>query len=199
MEPAASTAYGEWTMVFKNNHSNQQEARCQIQLPPDSVVSRLTLWINDQPQEAAFASKAQVTAAYQQVVKVERRDPVLVNHIAPDRISLQCFPIPPKGGIMKVRIGITSSLHGQPKAKLWQPHFLERNFSIGNGTKHQIKLQSPGDSTQTLATTDLRQSSFEVATQDQPIWTEDSRHTGEDRFILRRPIQHRCPSLSPTT
>jgi hypothetical protein len=96
---------------------------------------------------------------------------------------------------MKVRVGITASLHGQPKAKLWQPHFLERNFSIGNGTKHQIKIHPPGGSTQTLATTDLRQSSFEVATQDQPIWTEDSRHTGEDRIILRRPTTAQKPSF----
>ena len=59
----AALAYLEWTLVFRNDHGWQQEAQASVQLPADAVVSRLTLWIDGQEREAAFAAKSRVTAA----------------------------------------------------------------------------------------------------------------------------------------
>jgi hypothetical protein len=74
----ALTGYVEWTMVFKNAARWNQEARAQIALPEGGVVSRLTLWVNGEEREAAFAGRAQVREAYQQVAIRQNRDPVLV-------------------------------------------------------------------------------------------------------------------------
>lgn len=141
-----ATAYLEWTLVFKNVGRDQKEARAQIRLPPDGVVSRLTLWVNGEPREAAFAATGQVREAYQKVAVVQRRDPVLVTWVGPDRVLMQCFPVPPNGGQMKVRLGITAPLHLQTldKAALALPCFVERNFGIEERDVHAVWAESDG-------------------------------------------------------
>lgn len=138
----SALAHGEWTLEFHNQHRNAQEARCQMLLPPGACVSRLTLWINGEPREAAFGARSQVTEAYRQTVVVDRRDPVLVNMAGPDRVLTQCFPVPP-GGSMKIRLGITAPLDAQAPAALFMPLIVERNFSIPAAAKHAVWVQSP--------------------------------------------------------
>lgn len=142
VEPDSLTSYTEWTMVFSNSSTSQREARAEIALPPGGVVSRLTLWVNGEEREAAFSSRGKVRQAYQQVAVVERRDPVLVTTCGPDRVLMQCFPVPP-GGTMKVRLGITSPLtpDGHSKATQVLPHFVEKNFGIADGVKHSVLVQ----------------------------------------------------------
>lgn len=136
----ASLGYLEWTLVFKNDKTWQQEAVAQIQLPPDSVVSRLTLWINGEEREAAFAKSAKVIEAYN-TVTAKRRDPALVTVAGKDRISLKCFPVPP-GGEMKVRLGITAPLilENGANSLLPMPYFQDRNFSVP--TDHAVWFES---------------------------------------------------------
>jgi hypothetical protein len=144
-EPDAANVYCEWTMEFKNISSQPREARAQIALPPGGIVSRVTLWINGEEREAAFGGRAQVRAAYQQVAVVQRRDPVLVTTCGPDRVLMQCFPVPTNGGTMKIRLGITAPF-AQPTpdgGKFFWPKFLERNFKIPAGFHHAAWLQSP--------------------------------------------------------
>lgn len=138
----SALAHGEWTLEFHNRHRNAQEARCQMLLPPGACVSRLTLWIDGEPREAAFGARSQVTQAYRQTVVVDRRDPVLVNMAGPDRVLTQCFPVPP-GGSMKIRLGITAPLDAQAPAALFMPLIVERNFSMPEGTRHAVWVQSP--------------------------------------------------------
>lgn len=78
-------------MVFKNNQPRAQEARAQLLLPPGGGVSRLRLWINDQPCEAAFSGREQVNRAYKEVAVVQRRDPVLVTTAGARRSHARCF------------------------------------------------------------------------------------------------------------
>jgi hypothetical protein len=137
----AALGYLEWTIVFKNDESwQQQEALANIQLPPGAVVSRLTLWINGEEREAAFAGRERVTAAYN-AVTARRRDPVLVTTAGKDRISVRAFPVPPKGEI-KTRIGITVPLvlENESSGLLKLPYFNERNFSIK--AEHSIWIES---------------------------------------------------------
>jgi hypothetical protein len=145
VEPEAALAYCEWTMEFRNDWSEQREARAQVQLPPGGVVSRLTLWVNGEPREAAFAGRAHVRQAYEQVAIRQRRDPVLVTTCGPDRVLVQCFPVPPNGGLMKVRLGVTAPLLLQKADEgvlLW-PHFLERNFTLKEEFRHSVWLEAP--------------------------------------------------------
>jgi hypothetical protein len=143
VEPDAALAYSEWTMEFKNDSHVQREARAQILLPPGAVVSRLTLWVNGEEREAAFGGRSQVRRAYQEVVE-HRRDPVLVTTCGPDRILMQCFPVSPDGGLMKIRIGITAplALENFASGNLRQPVFLERNFSLPENVKHSVWVES---------------------------------------------------------
>jgi hypothetical protein len=139
----AALGYVEWILEFKNVSKLQREARAQILLPPGGVVSRLTLWINGEEREAAFGGRSQVREAYQNVV-TQRRDPVLVTTCGPDRVLVQCFPVPADGGLMKVRIGVTAPLvltKAGEAAFRW-PCFLERNFTIPEEFKHTVWVES---------------------------------------------------------
>lgn len=146
VENDAALGYCEWIMEFKNDSPTEREARAQIMLPPGAVVSRLTLWVNGEEREAAFAGRSQVRKAYQQVAIQQRRDPVLVNTCGPDRILMQCFPVPRAGGIMKLRIGmsvpVTLDDAGQGLFRL--PAFVERNFSIRESLRHSVWVKSKG-------------------------------------------------------
>ena len=132
--------YMEWTLVFENDSSEQREARAEIQLPPNGVVSRLTLWVNGEEREAAFAGRGQVREAYQKVAIQQRRDPVLITTSGRDRVLVQCFPVPANKGQMKIRFGVTIPLvlEDQTHAKLVFPHFLETNFSIPDEVSHVV-------------------------------------------------------------
>jgi len=135
--------YMEWTLTFRNDSEVQREARAEVQLPPGGVVSRLTLWVNGEEREAAFAGRGQVREAYQKVAIQQRRDPVLVTTSGHDRVLVQCFPVPPNKGEMKIRIGITLPLvlEDETHAKLLMPHFVLKNFSIPDDVKHAVSVQ----------------------------------------------------------
>jgi hypothetical protein len=143
IDPTALTSYTEWTLLFVNTASVPNEARAQIQLPPHGVISRVTLWINGEPQEAAFGGREQTTAAYREVVVVERRDPILVTTAGAGRILMQCFPVPANGGEMKVRIGITAPLQplSATQAEYAFPHLADTNFNFASGLEHQVRLE----------------------------------------------------------
>ena len=140
----ASLGYLEWRLRFKNASKwSQAEAVGQIQLPPNSVVSRLTLWVNGEEREAAFAERSRVTKAYEAVVS-RNRDPVLVTSAGRDRVDMNCFPVMPKNGEMQIRIGITFplTLENRKKGILRLPYFKDKNFQVNNDFAHQISILS---------------------------------------------------------
>lgn len=146
VDPDAALAYLEWTFVFENTSEwRQREARARIQLPPGGVVSRLTLWIEGEEREAAYAGKGQVIAAYERVV-ARRRDPALVTHAGRDRVFLQCFPIPARQ-TMKVKLGVTVPLvlTGPGAGELALPYVQARNFLLGDGLTIPVTLASRGE------------------------------------------------------
>lgn len=141
VDAASGLGYWEWTMEFENTAKIPREARMQILLPPHGVVSRLTLWVNGEPREAAFASTAKVAAAYKKIAVVQRRDPVLVRWIGPDRVMVQCFPVP-VGGKMKVRVGVTAEV--DEMGRFYAPRLIEQNFVVPESLKTGVWVQ--GDS-----------------------------------------------------
>jgi hypothetical protein len=142
----AALGYLEWTLVFRNASTANREARAQIGLPGGAVVSRLTLWIDGEEREAAFAGRAKVRQAYERIVR-QNRDPVLVTTAGSDRVLMQLFPVPP-GGEMKVRVGITLplALRSPGEAALQLPHFHERNFDIAPDLRHAVWVESKDSS-----------------------------------------------------
>lgn len=141
LSPESGTGYVEWTMVFRNDDNwRQNEARMLISMPSGGVASRVTLWVNDEPREAAFGSKAKVRGAYQSVAVRQRRDPILVNWAGPDLLLAQCFPVPPKGGRMKVRIGMSFPLEtdGQGSFQYRYPAIVAENFTVSETLRHAV-------------------------------------------------------------
>lgn len=140
----AGIGYVEWTLLFKNDSAIQQEARSQVELPPGAVVSRLTLWVNGEEREAAFAGRSSVREAYRQVAVRQQRDPVLVTTAGTDRVLVQCFPVGANGGEMKIRLGITTPLQlpVRNEGLLRLPHFTERNFGIPGKVTHAVWIES---------------------------------------------------------
>ena len=126
----AAHAYFEWTLTFRNEQEFADEARAQLQLPPGAVVSRLTLWVNGEEREAAFASRADTREAYEGVVR-RQQDPVLVTTSGADHALIQCFPVPSYGE-MKTRVGITVPLvlDDNDSAVVVLPRIAERNFAV---------------------------------------------------------------------
>ena len=143
LDADGNVGYLEWTLSFSNMSAMQREARAEVQLPPGGVVSRLTLWVDGEEREAAFAGRRQVQQAYQQVVQ-KRRDPVLITTAGRDRILVQCFPVEGYGGVMKIRFGITLPLllESREQARLILPHFVNRNFRVPNSLKHKVFLKA---------------------------------------------------------
>ncbi|PWU01484.1 MAG: hypothetical protein C5B53_02885 [Candidatus Melainabacteria bacterium] len=141
VDSAGNAATINWDMEFNNVSKYQREARAQILLPSHAVVSNVLLWINGQPRPAAFDSRNKTRTAYRAVV-TKRRDPLLVTTYGPDRLLVQCFPVPPQG-TMHIQIGITAplSVQSENRAYLTLPMFLERNFQVG---KHSIHLRTDG-------------------------------------------------------
>jgi hypothetical protein len=156
VSPDSGVVYTEWTMVFKNTSPRQQEARAVVMLPPGGVVSRLTLWIDGEEREAAFGGRSQVKQAYQQVVQ-RRRDPVLVTTAGPDRVLVQCFPVPPENGTMKIRIGVTApvDLDAPDQGVMRLPYFTEHNFALPETLAHGLWVESPEKVVAIGATTNL--------------------------------------------
>ena len=206
VEAAAGTSYVEWTMVFKNIARNQSEARAQVELPPGAVVSRLTLWIDGEPREAAFGGRGQVRAAYKEVAVVQRRDPVLVTTCGPDRVLVQCFPVPPNGGEMKVRVGITAPLRlaGERQGAVLLPRFLETNFEQAADFAHDVWLDSDQPLNGAASTARLRLHDDELRAtprflttlpeQAAERWTDDPTDPG---FVIHQTVR-RAPTNGPS-
>jgi hypothetical protein len=139
----AALAYLEWTMSFETTEEGQSEARTQLVLPPGAVISRVTLYIDGQEREAAFAGTEKVRAAYEAVVQT-RRDPLLVTQKGKARVQVQCFPVV-KGPPMKIKLGMTVPLLPKDEgrfAALLLPTLAERNFHIPEDFRHTVRVES---------------------------------------------------------
>ncbi|MGD9128450.1 MAG: VIT domain-containing protein, partial [Planctomycetia bacterium] len=210
-------AYVQWVLEFKNDSRSQREARCQIQMPPGSVGSRLTLWIDDVEQEAAFGKRLQVKKAYQEVAVVRRRDPALLTTDGPDRLFLQCFPIEPHS-TMKVKVGMSVPLvfrqgkDQKTNAILRLPYLADQNFTILQGPLHEIwaegvapmqspflKAEQPGEShfavRGKMSEADLRDDTKAIVKLDAPepgktrYTAELHGFSGSNMLVKNEPIQ----------
>ncbi|HEX8240642.1 MAG TPA: VIT domain-containing protein [Allosphingosinicella sp.] len=137
-------AYLEWTAEFANRSQTAQEARLTLALPPGSVASRATLWIDGVAREASVAGKREARAAYENVVAV-RRDPLLVTTDSAGRLLVQAFPVPAKGDL-KLRIGMTIPFEIAPDGRrsFALPAIADRNFDLPSTLRHRVWVE--GDS-----------------------------------------------------
>ncbi len=142
LHPETLTSSLEWTFVFKNKTSGVQEARAEISLPPEAVVSGLTLWIDGEPRKALFAATERIKSASNWIV-VDRRDPALISDLGQDKYLLRCSSVPARGEL-RVMVAITAplKLESPNESSLILPKLLATNFSILG--EQGLRLQSTG-------------------------------------------------------
>ena len=140
LHPDSLTSTIDWTFVFKNDGAEAREARAEIGLPKDAVISEMVLWINGVPKRATIASSEQAREAYQWVVG-GRRDPALVTDLGKGRVLVQCYPIAPHSEI-RIKVSMKSSMKldkaGEAVASL--PTLLKSNFEVEGD--HRVHLRS---------------------------------------------------------
>lgn len=143
INPDDALAYLEWQLEVRNDSALAREARLMLALPPGGVVSRVTLWVNGVEEEAAYAAKGQVRAAYERVVR-RAQDPFLVTTKGADRVLAQAFPVPANGGTMRFKVGITAPLDltSLTEGRLVLPAIIERNLEVADGVRHAVWVES---------------------------------------------------------
>lgn len=140
-EPDAALAAVDWELTVRSHRRRRDEARFEIQLPPGAVASALSLWIGGEERPAAFAGAAKVRDAYEQVVS-RRRDPALLEEIAPGRLRLLLFPLANDLPPMKVSVGFTIPLRSAGTATTLQlPRVVEHNCGRGRVSQHERTLR----------------------------------------------------------
>jgi hypothetical protein len=169
------TAAYYWTLLVSNSGQQNQEARMRIVLPAGATLSRATLWVNGTPQEAAFSTTEQVTAAYTWVrdgreqQRFLSHDPLVITQESPGHLLVKAAPVTPGGQPLQLRLGFTAPLIpvSTQAASMRLPQITESNFEV-RGTQ-DVHLQS--------ATS---------------VWSNESEVTaipGESGFLLRGNLQ----------
>lgn len=139
------TAYGigslDWDFTFENVSEIPREARAKILLPPNAVVTRATIWLDDWQRDTVIQERGLARATYQSAVENHKRDPLLVSMAGKDSVLVQCYPVV-KGQKSKVRLHIATPLvvASNHEESLLLPTFEERNFAIT--VPHKLQLQS---------------------------------------------------------
>lgn len=139
------TAYGigslDWDFTFENVSEIPREARAKILLPPNAVITRATIWLDDWQRDTVIQERGLARATYQSAVENHKRDPLLVSMAGKDSVLVQCYPVV-KGQKSKIRLHIATPLvvAGNHEESLLLPTFEERNFAIT--LPHKLQLQS---------------------------------------------------------
>jgi len=139
VERDAAVARVDWLLEFANTGFTDVEARAEIRLLEGAVASALSLWIGGVERPAAFGPAAQARAAYEEVVR-KRRDPALLQETAPGRLLLQVFPVPRRGGQVRVRVGCTVPLQLRDDGNWLQLPELVVTACATAGVEHRVEL-----------------------------------------------------------
>lgn len=130
VDTVVGVSLAQWTLEFENKGTDMAEARCEIVLPRDSVVTGASIWMNGKEVPAEFWARATARAAYEQVVR-QRRDPLLITTIGQRRILVQCFPIQPRGERLKIRFSMSAPLEKDGSSGVYRAPVIEnRNFVV---------------------------------------------------------------------
>ncbi|MBL9103942.1 MAG: hypothetical protein JNL82_23565 [Myxococcales bacterium] len=92
-DPLALT---ELHLTFRNPNDRVIEGRFEINLPPNSAISRFAMMIDGRWQEAEVVELQAARAAYEDALH-RKVDPALLEKAAGNRFSARVFPIPARG------------------------------------------------------------------------------------------------------
>lgn len=139
VHPETRSATVDWTFVFKNDGFTPLEARAELGIPKDAVISDMVLWMNGTPKRATITTSESAKAAYQWVVQ-GRRDPALVTDLGRGRVLVQCYPVPANSE-MKVKVSMTTPVTADgAHGVLTLPRIIKSNFEVVG--HHSLRLRS---------------------------------------------------------
>ncbi len=194
-EPDAALAYAEWTLTFRNENTWDAEASTYIALPPDGVVSRLTLWVNGEEREAVITSRGNAQNAYNKVVSSKtKKDPAVITVSGKDRVLLKCFPVPPHGE-MKVRIGITAPLYLESASEglFFLPSLNFHNFTIPKEFSPSVYFAGKAaDLPEVIEVSDLKAVRIRRSAEILTTWTPVS---SDPKSVIRQSIREMNPPV----
>lgn len=137
-EPDAALAQVDWHLEVTSRSPFQGEARFDLRLPPLAVASSLSSWIDGQERPAAFAGSSTVQRAYEAVV-AKKRDPALLQELAPGSLRLLLYPLASTLPPMRVRLGFTVPLRWQAeRAELWLPQLVAHTCLHARVASHEL-------------------------------------------------------------
>ncbi|GAB4046389.1 XrtN system VIT domain-containing protein [Spirosoma litoris] len=127
--PQFRMSYTEQTFRIRNQARNTtEEALLTFHMPPGSVVSSMSLWVNDREEPARLTTVAKADSAYRRIVNVESkiiaRDPSVVYWQEGNRVTVRVFPCR-AGEDRRVKLGITSPLKFTRGQLIYQVPYLE--------------------------------------------------------------------------
>ena len=94
--------------VFRNDNDWTVEGTYIFPIPPGSVVTSFTLWMNGEPVEGRVLSAEEARATYEEIVRT-MRDPALLEYVDRGAVQASIFPIP-AGSESRVQLEYTQVL-----------------------------------------------------------------------------------------
>ncbi len=129
-----------WAFSFTNDSKFDREARAKILLPPNAVVTKATLTVNNIEHDATIMLRSAARDNYRRAV-TEHKAPLLVSTSGIDQLLVQCYPVGPNETMtVKLQIAAPCDIDSKGYAVLVIPAFLERNFQVT--VPVQIDIQS---------------------------------------------------------
>ncbi|GAB3940422.1 hypothetical protein GCM10028805_02180 [Spirosoma harenae] len=148
--PQFRVSYTEQTFQIRNQaRFTTEEALLTFHLPPGSVVSSMSLWVNGHEEPARLTTVAKADSAYRTIVGVESkvvaRDPSIVRWQEGNRVTVRVFPCR-AGEDRRVKIGITSPLQLTDNQLNYQSPYIEGpDMSSANELIHIDFVTTPTD------------------------------------------------------
>lgn len=85
------------TQIFRNDSPQALEALYTFPVPREASVSNFSMWINGQEVIGEVLERRQARQIYQQVTRVERKDPGLLEQVDFKTFEMRVFPVPARG------------------------------------------------------------------------------------------------------
>ncbi len=166
VEAAAALAVVDWTLELRSPRDLREEARIQFEIPPGSVASDLSLWMNGIESRAAFGPRERVRSSYEAIVE-KSLDPALLEHAGKQKLQLSVFPVSREQS-QRVRVELTVPLFVDGDQLLLRlPRILRSNVAVD--VPHQVEVSSRSgihaavcEQTMTLPSRALAGSGFQV-------------------------------------
>jgi hypothetical protein len=128
--PTLSLARLAWTIELQNISKYKREGRAKVALPPGSVVTGATLWLDGRRLSATISARKIARQVYRGSL-VKEDHPLLVSTCGPDQILVQCYPIKPYS-IVKIELTIVApfQLRSFQEGAIVLPSLSEQNFGL---------------------------------------------------------------------